>query len=130
MTHTAHASMPMNNFYLLSNDDIAKYWKEGEDGRKGAGAENDEEWHMVDLKSICEVSYSGSIIVGVRYYYDFMSAINQLCRKLIDVTFDTPRLWKEEVADHSNVVRHDGICARKFNGGNNADAGEFRLVLE
>src|SRR3954465_10952073 len=122
MAHAAHASMSMDDFYLLSNYDIAKYWKEGEDGRKGAGAENDEEWYMVDLESICEVSYSSSIIVGVRYYYDLVSAINELCRKLIDVTFDTSRLWKEEVADHGNIVRHVGICAREISGRNDAGA--------
>ncbi|PQE29459.1 hypothetical protein CJF32_00003236 [Rutstroemia sp. NJR-2017a WRK4] len=129
MAHTAHASMPMNNFYLFSNNNIAKYWKEGEDGWKGAGAENDEEWHMVDLESVCEVSYSGSIVVGVRYYYDFVSAINELCRKLIDVTFDTSRCWKEEVADHSNVVRHFGMCGQKVSGRNDAGAEGFCLEL-
>jgi hypothetical protein len=99
----------MYNLNLFSNYDVAEYRKEGEDGGEGGFAVDDEEWHMVDLQAIREISYAGPFFVCVGDDYNLVSAINELRRKLIDMTFNTSWLGKEEVADHGNIVRHGGI---------------------
>lgn len=40
--------------------------------------------------------------------YHFVAAINELRGDLVDVTFDSSWLGKEEVANHGNIVRHYG----------------------
>ena len=39
-------------------------------------------------------------------YDDFMAAIDELGRELIDMAFNATGLGKKEVADHGDVVRH------------------------
>jgi hypothetical protein len=104
----AETGMSMYYLNLFSNDDIAKYWEEGEHGWKCRGAVNDKEWDVIHLQAIREVSYTRSLLfVGVSDDYNLVATINQFRRQLIDMAFDTSRLGKEEVADHGNAVRHD-----------------------
>lgn len=106
MAHATHACMTVNDLYLFAYDDVAEYWEEREDRRKGTGSEHDEEWDMVNFEAICEISDASSVFIRVCDYYNFVSSVDQLCRELVDVAFDSPGLWKEEVADHSNVIWH------------------------
>jgi hypothetical protein len=74
----AETGMSMYYLNLFSNDDIAKYWEEGEHGWERRGAVNDEEWDVVDLEAIREVSYTRSFFfVGVGNDYNLVAAINQ-----------------------------------------------------
>jgi hypothetical protein len=99
--------MPMYDFNLLSNDDVAKDWEEGEDSRKGGCAVDYEEWNMIDLEAISKISDSSSSFVCVGYNNDLVSPVDELARELVDVTFDTAGLREKEIADHCDIVRHD-----------------------
>jgi len=106
MAQVTQARMPMHNLDLLSNDNIPEHWEEGEDSWKGGGAVDNEEWHVVDLESIREVSNASSPIICMRDDYDFVSSIDELRGELVDMTFDTTELRKEEIADHCDIVGH------------------------
>lgn len=106
--HTAQASMAMHNLNLFANDDVAEDGKEREDCWECGSSIYDQERYMVDLEAIRKVAYTCSTFVVMCDDYDFVAAINQLCRQLVDMTFDSSRLGKEEVAYHSDVVRHIG----------------------
>jgi hypothetical protein len=106
VAHATQTAVPMNDFNLLSKDNVAEDWKEREDGWKSCRTVNDEKRNMIDFQTIREISYAGASFVCVSNYHHFMSTINEFRGKLVDVTFDTAGLWKEEVADHCNIVRH------------------------
>jgi hypothetical protein len=71
----AQASMPMYDLNLLSNNYVAEYRKEGEDGWHRRLAVDNQKRDMVDLESICEVSHSSAAFVGVGNDDDFVAAI-------------------------------------------------------
>ena len=50
--------------------------------------------------------HPSSSFVGMSDDHNLMTSVYQLRGQLIDMAFDSSRLWKEEVADHRNVVRH------------------------
>jgi len=109
MAETAQACMPMHNLYLLSDDNVAKDWEEREDGWEGRCAVDDEEGNMVDFEAIGEIPHARPSFVCMRNNNHLMAAVDKLRRELVDVTFDSSRLGKEEIADHGDVVRHDEI---------------------
>ena len=98
--------MAMYNLDLLSNDDIAEDWKEGEYGWKGRCTVDDEKGDMVYFKAVREISHSRAPVVGVRYNNNFVSSIDELGGELVDMAFDSARLRKEEIADHGDIVWH------------------------
>ena len=116
MTETAETCMTMNYLNLLSYNNIAKDRKERKDRWKGRFSVDHKEWYMIDFETICEISDSSSTLVSVCNDYYLVATINELRRELVDMAFDASWLGKEEVADHSNVVRHlkalDGIANR------------------
>ena len=63
---------------------------------------------MIHFQSICEVPNSRSALVGMRDNDNFVTPVDQLRGELVYVTFDSTRLGKEEVTDHSNAIRHPG----------------------
>lgn len=79
-TEATQTGMAMNYVNLLSDDDIAEYGEEREDGRKCRFAVDDEEWNMVDLQSISEISDSGASFVCMGNNNDFMSSIDEFLR--------------------------------------------------
>ena len=98
--------MTMYNLDLLSNDDIAEDWEEGEDGGKGRCTVDDEKGDVVDFEAVREIPHSSAPVVSVRYNDDFVSSIDELGGELVDMTFDSARLGEEEIADHGDIVRH------------------------
>jgi len=68
----------VHNFDLLSDHNVTEYWKEGENGRHCGLAIDDEEWDMVHLESIGEVSDATTTFVGMRYDDYLMASINEL----------------------------------------------------
>ena len=104
--------MAMYNLDLLSNDDIAEDWEEGEHGWKGRCAVDDEKGDMVDFEAVREIPHSRAPVVGVRYNDDFVSSIDELGGELVDMTFDSARLGEEEIADHGDIVRHSDRSER------------------
>lgn len=97
--------MAVYNVDLLSNDDVAEYWEEREDGRKRGRAIDDEEGHIVDFETVRQVADAFPILIRVSYDHHLVASINKSLRQLINVTFDASWLRKEEVANHSNIVR-------------------------
>lgn len=106
MAQAAQTCVAMNNFNLLSYDNVAEDWEEREDCRKGCRSVDDQKRYVIDLESICEVSNTSASFVCVCNNYNFVSAIDELGRKLVDMAFDSSGLGKEEIADHSNIVWH------------------------
>lgn len=96
----------MHNLYLLPNDYISEDWEKGEDGWKGRSSIDDQEWYMVDFKSVRKVSYTCPPFVCMRYNDDLMASIYELRRELVYVALHSSGLREEEVADHGNIVRH------------------------
>ena len=95
----------MHDFDLLPDDDIAEDGEEGEDSWEGCRPVDDEEWNVIDLDAVCEISHAGSTLVGVGYDNDLVAAVHELCGQLVDVALDSSRLRVEEIADHSDVIR-------------------------
>ena len=106
MAKAAETCMPMYNFDLLSDYDVAKDGKEREDSWQSRLSIDDEERNMINFESVCEVPDTSSTFVCMGYDNYFMAAIDEFSRQLIDMGFYSSWLWKEEVADHGNVVRH------------------------
>ena len=63
---------------------------------------------MIDFQTICEIPDTGTPFIGMSDNDNFMTTVDELCGQLVDVAFDSSWLREEEVADHSNVVRHLG----------------------
>jgi hypothetical protein len=108
--------MAMYNLDLFSNDDVAKDGEEGEDGRKGGFAVDDEKRDMVDFEAIREIAHASSPFVCVRYDDDFVSSVDELGGELVDVTLDSSGLGEEEVADHGDIIWHCGELERSCCG--------------
>ncbi len=68
--------------------------------------------NVVDFETIRQIVHAGPSFVGMCNYHNLMTSIYQFRSQLIDVTFDSAWLGKEEVADHCNVVRHPGKALR------------------
>jgi len=91
---------------LLSDYDVSKDWKERKDGWKSSFSIDDEERYMVHFETICQIPNAFPTFVGMCYNDDFVTAIDELGRELIDVAFNAAGLGKKEVADHGDMVRH------------------------
>ena len=63
---------------------------------------------MVDLEAVRKVSNTGPSFIRVSNDDDFVAAIDEFGRELIDMAFNAAGLGEEEVADHRNIVRHLG----------------------
>lgn len=83
LTETAQASMSMDNLNLFADDNVSKYGEEGKDGGHCRLAVDDEEGHMVDLESVCEVADPSATLVCMGDDNDFVSAVDQLLEWLI-----------------------------------------------
>ena len=74
----------MAMYYLdsFANYDIAKDGEEGEDGRKGRLAIDDQEWNVVDFEAIGQVSYACSAGVSVSDDDHLVAAIDEFLSML------------------------------------------------
>ena len=70
--------MTVHDLNLLSNNNIAKYGKEGENGRHCGLAIDDKEWDMVYFESIGKVSDATTAFIGMCYDDYLVSSINEL----------------------------------------------------
>ena len=78
MAEAAEACMAVYDFNLLSNDNVAEDWEEGEDSRECRGAINDEKRDVVDFEPIREVSHASSAFVCVCDDNDLVPTVDQL----------------------------------------------------
>lgn len=67
---------------------------------------------MIHFETIRQIPDTCSPFVGMSNDDDFVTAIDELSRELINVAFNASRLGEKEVADHSNMVRHLGQSPR------------------
>lgn len=116
MAQAAQTGMAMNDLDLLTDDNVAKDGEEGEDGGEGSLAIDNKEGYVIDLEAVGQVADASATLVLMGDDDDLVTTVNELLRQLVDMTLDSSRLWKEEVADHGDVVRHDGgrivvLCA-------------------
>lgn len=72
----------MYDLYALSDDNVSEDWKEGEDGRKGGFAVDDEEGYMINLQTVGEISDSCATLVGMGDDYDFVSAVYEFLQSV------------------------------------------------
>jgi hypothetical protein len=77
MAKAAETRVSVDNIDLLPYYYIPEYWKEREDRGKGGLPVDDEEWDMVDFKSIREIADAGAAFIRVCNYYTFVTAIYQ-----------------------------------------------------
>ena len=98
--------MTVHDFNSLTDHNVAKDWKEREDGRHGRLSIYDEEGNMVYLEAVGEISDSTTTFVGVSDYHHLMTSIDKLGGKLVDMTFNAAGLRKKEIADHGDIVGH------------------------
>ena len=115
LAEIAQTTVTMHNLDLLTNDNVSKDGEEGKHGGKRGLSVYDQKGNMVDFESICQIANSGAAVVSVCEDNNLVAAVNELGRELVDVTLDSSRLRVEEVADHSNVVRHDGSGPSRSN---------------
>lgn len=94
MTQAAQTPVAMDNFNLFSNNNVAEYWKEGEDSWKSGLSIYDEERNMIDFKTIGEISDPGTAFVCVGYDNDFVAAVDEI---LPWVSFYMQRDWKPKI---------------------------------
>lgn len=76
-TKATQTCMSMDNFNVLSNDNIAEYGEKGEDGRECRFAIDDQEWDVVDFEPICEITDSGPSFICMGNDNDFMASIDE-----------------------------------------------------
>lgn len=74
---------------------------------------------MINFQAVGEVVYTGTTLVSMGNDYYLMASIDQFGGQLVDVTFDSSWLGKEEVTDHGDVVRHldvfsEGLCLEGY----------------
>lgn len=67
----------MNDFDLLTDDDVPEMWEEGEDGRERCLSIHSPKGHIVDLEAIGEVSDPSASRVLVGDDDNFVSTINE-----------------------------------------------------
>lgn len=72
--------MAVNDVDLLTDDDVAEYWKEGEDGGKACRAVDDEEGHVVDLEPIGEVANAFPVVVCMSNDDNLVASIDEPLR--------------------------------------------------
>lgn len=107
--------MAVHNPNLLPYHNVPEDGKEGKDCRESRVAVHNQKGDVVDLKTVGEVSDPIAVVVGVGYDDDFVAAVYELGSQLVHVRFNTAGLWKEEVADHGDVV--GGARGRRAGGG-------------
>jgi hypothetical protein len=112
VAEAAETGMAMHYLNLLSDYNVPKDWKEGEERWHCRLPINDEKGDMVYFEPIRKVVNSCTAFVGMSDDNDLVAAVDELCGELIDVAFNSSWLGKEEVADHGNVVRHFGRGGR------------------
>lgn len=120
MTQTTQTAMTMNNFNLLTNENVSQNREEGKHRGECSLAVDDKKRHMVYFKSIGEISHALSVVVRVCNDDDLVAAVNELAGELVDVRFDASWLREEEVAKHSDIVpptRHVGGVMRGCEAG-------------
>jgi len=78
MTEITETAMAVNDLNLLTDYDIAKDRKEGKHGWEGGLPVDNKEWHMIDFKTVGEISNSGTALVCMSDYDDLMSSIDKL----------------------------------------------------
>lgn len=106
MAEATKTGMSMHYLDLFSENDIAEYREEREDGGKCGFTVNDQKRDVIDFETIGQVAYSCTTLVGMSDDDDFVTAVDQFSRQLVNVTFDSSWLREKEVADHSDIVRH------------------------
>lgn len=74
-TKATQTCMTVNNINILSNNNVPEYGEEREDGREGRLTVDDEEWDVVDLETVREVTNSGASFVCMRNDNHFVTAV-------------------------------------------------------
>jgi hypothetical protein len=69
--------MPVYYVNPFANHYVAEYREEGEDGREGRFAVDDEKGDVVDFEAVCEISHARSAGVGVSDDDHFVSSIDE-----------------------------------------------------
>lgn len=80
-TEAAETGMAMDDFDLFANDNVAENREEREDRREGGLAIDDEEGNVIDLKSVGEISDTGSTFVGMCDDDNLVSSIDQFLER-------------------------------------------------
>jgi hypothetical protein len=80
IAQAAEAGMSVHYLDSLAYYDVAEDGEEGEDGWEGRFAVHDEEWYVVDLEAIRQVSHTCSASVRVSDDNHLVAAIDEFLR--------------------------------------------------
>lgn len=75
--------MAVDNLDFLADHNIAKNGKEGEDGREGCLAIDDEEGDMVDFQPVGQVAHTTATLISMSNYYNFVATVDELLRRAV-----------------------------------------------
>ena len=112
MAKAAETGMAVHNLNLFPQNNVTEDGEKGENSGKGTFSINDQKGNVINFEPVSEVSDACTALVGMRDDHNLMATVDELGGELVDMTFDSPRLRKEEVADHGDVVRHPSRSIR------------------
>lgn len=76
MAEATQTGMSMHNLDLFSQDDVAEYWKERENGGKCRFTVDDKKRDVIDFETIGKVAYSCTPFIGMGDDDDLMAAVD------------------------------------------------------
>ena len=69
--------MTMHNLYTFSNDDIAKYWKEGKDSGESCLHIDDQKRYIVYFQAVGQVSNTFATLIGMGNDDNLMATVDE-----------------------------------------------------
>jgi hypothetical protein len=75
--------MAMDDFDLLSDDNVSEYWKERKNSWECRLPIYNKEWNMVDFQAIGEISNSSSSFIRMGDNDYFMASVDEFLRRWV-----------------------------------------------
>jgi hypothetical protein len=118
VTKSRESLVAVHNGDVLPNENIAHHHHASVECREGVSIVKWKVGQVVHFDATGNVPNANTVSVRVRQNDDLVSSPNQAQRQVIQMTFNTSNIWKEEIANHTNsVFGTSGHRANSCHGG-------------